>query len=368
MKILSICLGRELMEGGSFARERQRAYYVGWSADIVCVGTGSVMENQADQLRFFAPGGSNKATALWNAYKTLRSLVRKESYTLVTSQDAQWTGLLAWLVRPNRSFPWQIQDHSGFFARKPFFFSEKCFAPLARWFVQQATRIRTVSERGKRGLIASGVDPKKIDVIPVYTYVPSVQSIPIRSVVKTVFSVGRLEVEKGYDRLLCAWKQAALSGVQLVIAGDGSERSRLEALANSLGISGTVTFLGWQSQEQLASHWQAADVYVQPSWFEGWPRAPWEALQHGLPCILTDTGFVGEIVTETEVVVVKPGSVKELAQALKTLVMDTNRRQILHEAVLQKLKMIRGYEMGELVGKIRESLECSAKGEEFDSI
>jgi hypothetical protein len=73
-------------------------------------------------------------------------------------------------------------------------------------------------------------------------------------------------------------------------------------------------------------------------------------------------------VTETEVVVVKPGSVKELAQALKTLVMDTNRRQILHEAVLQKLKMIRGYEMGELVGKIRESLECSAKGEEFDSI
>lgn len=356
MRILVIGLDRSVAETGSFSAQRQREYYKGWEADTICIGTGFPLRNEIDSLHFFAPGGKNKVIAFWNAYKKMRDLLSSKKYDIITSQDAQWTGLLAWTAHKKYQIPWQIQDHSGFFGRRPFFFSEKCLAPFARWFVRQATRVRTVSERGKRGLIACGVHVSRIDVVPVFTTLPSIKPFVPRETVHCVFSVGRLEREKGYDVLLQAWKKAALTSVKLVIAGDGSERTHLEKMAASLGISSSVSFLGWQSQEQLVVYWEKADIYVQPSWFEGWPRAPWEALHYGLPCILTDTGFVGEAVTGTEVVVVPPGNVEGLALALKAVFVESTFRQTLRNAVRRMLERTTIYQREELIKKNRESL------------
>ena len=101
-----------------------------------------------------------------------------------------------------------------------------------------------------------------------------------------VLCVGRLAREKGVDLLLEAWPRLPVKdGDELVIVGEGRERSALEALSRRLGVEATVRFAGYLAETvpELA----AADVYVQPSRLEGMPNALLEAAAAGLPLVVT---------------------------------------------------------------------------------
>ncbi len=90
---------------------------------------------------------------------------------------------------------------------------------------------------------------------------------------------------------------ASLPSLQLLIAGDGSERAALEAEASRLA-PGRVRFAGTVTDPHQAL--AAADVVVLPSRTEGLPGALIEAGLAGLPVVATDVGFVREIVVDGE--------------------------------------------------------------------
>lgn len=105
-----------------------------------------------------------------------------------------------------------------------------------------------------------------------------------------MLAVGRLHPQKNFGRMLRAFRLfldgAPAADVRLRIAGDGSEREKLVALALELGLGERVQFLGYVADvpDQLAQ----ADVLLLSSDYEGLPAAVVEALACDCPVITTD--------------------------------------------------------------------------------
>jgi glycosyltransferase involved in cell wall biosynthesis len=107
--------------------------------------------------------------------------------------------------------------------------------------------------------------------------------------------LGSLIPRKGVDLLLRAF--AAVRGREdwsLVVAGDGPERSRLQALAGRLSLSGRDVL--WMGAIPAADRWQvlaACDLHILPSRFDGWGLVVAEAALMGKPSITSDTVGAG---------------------------------------------------------------------------
>ena len=120
--------------------------------------------------------------------------------------------------------------------------------------------------------------------------------------------VSRLAAEKGVDVAIGACRRA---GVALVIAGDGPERARLEALAQGA----EVRLLGRVDDERLARLRAGAAVALAPSRSaETFGVALAESMAAGVPVVGSRIGALPEILEEDELVA--PGDEQALAQAI----------------------------------------------------
>ena len=81
---------------------------------------------------------------------------------------------------------------------------------------------------------------------------------------------------------------------RLEMAGEGAERTALEAESVRLGIADHVRFLGWIREPQDAM--RGWSVFAQSSWDEGFPVAALEAMAVGLPIVATAVGGLPELV------------------------------------------------------------------------
>ncbi|ORE91083.1 hypothetical protein ATO13_21291 [Stappia sp. 22II-S9-Z10] len=105
-----------------------------------------------------------------------------------------------------------------------------------------------------------------------------------------LLSVGRLdpaERYKGQDLIIRALPQLSAARRTLVylVAGDGADRARLEALASEQGVTDMVRFLGFLPQERLPQLYLAADLFVLPSTGEGFGIVFLEAMACGTPAL-----------------------------------------------------------------------------------
>jgi glycosyltransferase involved in cell wall biosynthesis len=135
--------------------------------------------------------------------------------------------------------------------------------------------------------------------------------------------VGRLSPEKGVSDLIRALP--LLPDTELVVVGDGPERSSLAELANELGVDDRITFTGWRDDARAA--FADFDVLVLPSSSEGLPLVLVEAMLAELPVVATDVGSVPEAVSDGETgVLLAPGSPPAIAAALERLRDDPGLR------------------------------------------
>jgi glycosyltransferase involved in cell wall biosynthesis len=139
----------------------------------------------------------------------------------------------------------------------------------------------------------------------------------------------RLTPQKGHRFLLEAATQ--LPDARVVLAGDGPERSELEALAHDRGLAEQVLFLG--HREDVRDLLAVADVVVLPSLFEGFPLSLLEAMVAGTPVIATRIGGVDELVRDgCNGLLVEPQDPEALAAAIRRLLEDRGYRQQLATA------------------------------------
>jgi glycosyltransferase involved in cell wall biosynthesis len=144
------------------------------------------------------------------------------------------------------------------------------------------------------------------------------------AIVATVASLTR---KKGHEFLLRAIATLAGRGMvcPVLLAGDGSERTSLEALAATLGITESVHFLGAVSD--AVDVMAAADVVVLPSLAEGLPLALLEAMQAGRAVVATAVGGVPEVIqSEVNGILVPPADASALADAVSRLVASPQLR------------------------------------------
>jgi glycosyltransferase involved in cell wall biosynthesis len=111
-------------------------------------------------------------------------------------------------------------------------------------------------------------------------------------------AVGRLSPEKDFANLLHATALAVrdVPDLRVRIVGDGQERSRLEDLSRSLGLSGHVEFLGERSDVHALLH--DVGFYVSSSRTEGISLTLLEAMAAGLPVLATRVGGNAEVIED----------------------------------------------------------------------
>jgi teichuronic acid biosynthesis glycosyltransferase TuaC len=174
---------------------------------------------------------------------------------------------------------------------------------LVRWAAAQAAGLITVSEALRERLIELGVAGSRIQVlrngVDLELFAPQDRAAARRELGldpdgTIVLSVGWLIPRKGHDVAIRA--AAALPEVTLVIVGEGPEAIALQRLAEQLGSSQRVRFLGPMPQERLATVYNAADVLLLASSREGLPNVVLEALACGTPVVATAVWGTPEIV------------------------------------------------------------------------
>lgn len=112
--------------------------------------------------------------------------------------------------------------------------------------------------------------------------------------------VGRYDLWKGLRELITAFARvrASFSGAELLLIGEGSARQELHALAEKLGISEFVHFVGPFRTQEIAKWVAACDVLALPSYAEGCPNVVIEALCSGRPVVGTRVGGIPELLDD----------------------------------------------------------------------
>lgn len=139
---------------------------------------------------------------------------------------------------------------------------------------------------------------------------------------RIVLCCGRIERQKGTDVLLDAWERLPPHDFRLVLAGSGKweKALRRDAPAN-------VTFAGTVARDAMPALYRSAQIYVQPSRFEGMSNAILEALASGLPIVSTDIpGNDGVIANDVNGLVVPVDDASALTAALARLIADPQLR------------------------------------------
>ena len=260
----------------------------------------------------------------------LRKLVERHGADILETNNVK-SHLFARLSGVWKQRPW-VAFHHGFTAEDA---KMRLYNLTTRWSLPAAARVVTVCEPFRELLAAQGIDRSRILVQhnPVEPFSPASENevaaarahIRAAGAARLLFAAGRLSKEKGHADLLAAL--ARLNGdAHLIIAGEGTERARLEADIRRLGIAKRVTLLGLQGE--LRPFYMLADVVVLPSHSEGSPNVLLEAMAASRAIVATRVGGIPEIVKHDEsALLVEARDPEALAQALKRVLQDDALRQ-----------------------------------------
>ncbi len=143
-------------------------------------------------------------------------------------------------------------------------------------------------------------------------------------------AMGSLSPKKGFDLLVQALPavRAAVSGVRLILAGEGPERGRLRAQALELGVESAVELPGQVVGAAKAELFSQAALAVVPSRREPFSNLLLELLAAGCPVVATAVGGTPEILGDPPAgILVPPEDPDRLAQAVTDLLRDPGRRK-----------------------------------------
>jgi glycosyltransferase involved in cell wall biosynthesis len=250
-------------------------------------------------------------------------------------------GAIAWALKLLFRLPYIVSlrggDVPGF---RPYDFAvyHKMIAPLLRRVWRKADAV-VANSSGLQSLAHAFDSNAKIEIIPNGVQIDIAIQGERNWYPPHMLIVGRVVFQKGFDLLLAALGTLLELEWKLSIAGDGPLRPELEVMAEQLAIAKRVEFLGWQEKEQLSKHYQEANLFVYPSRHEGMPNVVLEAMASGLPVIASRIAGNEELVIHGETgILVPPDDIPALTAALKELLPDAKKRNIMGGAGYERVK------------------------------
>lgn len=186
--------------------------------------------------------------------------------------------------------------------------------------------------RRKFELVYYGLDPSR------FIAEADLRTPPFRTEKPVIGTVGRLIKQKAVDVLIQAFAevQRCHPNAQLVIAGDGPEKSTLEALVENLGLADHVTFLGYR--DDISTLMKHFDLFVFPTYGEGFGLVLLEAMAWEKAVVASRITSIPEIVADQDTgLLVPPGDPRSLAAAISVLLGDPERRRSMGARGRQRL-------------------------------
>ncbi|MFC1804622.1 glycosyltransferase [Candidatus Omnitrophota bacterium] len=246
-----------------------------------------------------------------------------------------------------------ISEHSeGFFTgySRPYFkdrFLRRIYRLMMRFSYRKADCIIAVSQSIAENLKRLLKDSEKIKVI----YNP-VNINGIRKLLEEedgvingfedlprIVTVSRLSREKGMERLIMSFAgMVRRLDSRLIIVGDGRERLKLEALAETYNIGDKVRFMGWQ--DNPFKYLKRAGVFALPSIYEGFPNAVLEAMACGVPVVASrSAGGIEELIDQgVDGILVNAADPAAFSNALYELLSDQASRNRIIAAASKKVE------------------------------
>lgn len=152
---------------------------------------------------------------------------------------------------------------------------------------------------------------------------------------KRVIAVGRLDYQKGFDRLIKAWKMVQQSGRfndwKLDIFGQGEWKDMLNRMIDDYGIAGTASINA--PTKQIGDEYAKSSMLVMSSNYEGFPMVMIEAMACGLPVVSFDfkCGPKDIIDDGKNGIIVHDGDIEGLANAMMKLMDNLTLRRTMSE-------------------------------------
>ena len=336
MKILSIGSDRKLFEKQSPVRARIKKY--SGQVDelhIIIFATQSLglkRETCGNNVFLYPTNSKSRWHYIRDAIRIGKTLPKPD---IVTTQDPAESGFVGVKLAKFHNARLQLQVHTDIFSKhfRNSSLLNNLRARVAQWLFPKADCIRVVSERIKHGIIAQFGEHKRlpeINVLPIFVLHEEKQTLAhdvFSQFEKVVLMVSRLEPEKDIMRGIAAFEKIAKGAPDsgLVIVGDGSERERLERYIERRNLSERVIFLGWQND--VASFYKEAYVYMLTSRFEGYGRTLVEAAQAGCSIVTTNVGIAEYVfLNEQSALVCPAGDTDSLAHSLYRLLTNNGLR------------------------------------------
>jgi len=201
---------------------------------------------------------------------------------------------------------------------------------VGKQVLKNSDRIITVSNATKRYVLSLGAEMRRLSVlhngVDIDRFRPlrglreeKRRKLGIQTNAKVILTVRRLVYKNGIDTLIESATKVLKQDPRLVflIVGTGPDQTQIKEQATQLGISGHFKLIGFVTDEELPSYYNAADLFVLPSKSgEGLPLVSLEAMACGLPVIATDVGGIREIIPEAYGKFVPPDSPDIMAEAI----------------------------------------------------
>lgn len=182
--------------------------------------------------------------------------------------------------------------------------------------------------------------------------------------VATILFAGTVTPRKGCQDLISAIALLVDKhpNIRLVVAGNG-DIGMMKKLATNLGVINHVEFLGWVTGSEKDRAFREADIFCLPSYAEGFPMAVLDAIAYGIPIVTTPVGGIPDYLINNEnAVLVNPGDVKQISEAILALVTDPDFYRKLSEASRKmSVTTFSLREMNEKLEIIYSSLACRVK-------
>ncbi|MBV8934285.1 MAG: glycosyltransferase family 4 protein [Alphaproteobacteria bacterium] len=169
-----------------------------------------------------------------------------------------------------------------------------------------------------------GILPGRILVIPPGTAKPKWPLRPRRGPVRSLLCVASLIPRKGHRVLVAALSRIRDFDWQLLCIGsldrDRRTAGTMRRMISEAGLADRIYLTGEQPPELVMRAYRAADLFILPSFHEGYGMAFADAMAHGLPIIATDAGAIPDTVPREAGLLVPPSNVAALAQALRRVI------------------------------------------------
>lgn len=173
---------------------------------------------------------------------------------------------------------------------------------IERWTAKRAKRVITPSNYLKEKVMQWGIPSEKIKVI--YNEIQSLPAGMSRDETRKVFDLDDKSVLftavravpwKNIDFLIKILAKLKNKNIILAIAGNGPCLDVWKKEAKKNNIENQVRFLDKLDRKAMGEWYRAADLFVLPSLYEGYPNVVPEAWSQGLPCFISNYGGNGEV-------------------------------------------------------------------------